>query len=507
MTQLPSADDFAAIGRGYDAACGRSLSLHADAYNRPEWFNADLRAVLAKHWQWVCHAEKLHAPGSYLAVQIAGQPIAVVRDRGGVLRAFYNLCKHRAHELLSGEGTTSRIMCPYHAWIYKLDGQLVRAPETEHLEDFTPSEICRDAVQVAKFCGFVYVNLDPEAPSLSSQTGSLETEIRHWAPDRDPMEVDAMRYIDEVLQPEGHRPGQVGAARHGDAGLHPRAECERSHRIGEVRTRGASFPRSGAGRLRTRRGGRCMKLHGKTALVTGGCGGIGRAVTLRLMNDGYTVLGCGRGPRPGDFPGDAAWVQASVAAPARAQQIVAAAQALGPVSLLVNNAGVQVEKTTADSLDADWDLVIGANCRGVFNMCRAVLPDMGRSGGVIVNIGSISATAADPSMALYNASKAFVHGLTRSIAVDHGPKVRCNAIAPGWIMTGMAEDALALANDPGAARRDALARHPVGRMGTPEDIANMVSWLASDQAAYVSGASFTVDGGMTAASPLNPGLF
>ncbi|MCQ0093082.1 SDR family oxidoreductase [Roseovarius sp. M141] len=248
-------------------------------------------------------------------------------------------------------------------------------------------------------------------------------------------------------------------------------------------------------------------MSARVAIVTGAGRGIGRAIAVRLMADGYTVLGCGRSARGGDFPEGAEWTQASVAETSGVDKISAAAQALGRIALLVNNAGVQVEKTTMDSTDADWDLVIGANCRGVFNMCRAVLPMMEQSGGVIVNIGSISATAADPSMALYNASKAFVHGLTRSIAIDHGPNVRCNAIAPGWILTEMADDAFALANDPEAAKRDALARHPVGRMGTPEDIANMVSWLASDQAAYISGASFTVDGGMTAASPLNPGLF
>ncbi|PVA12060.1 ring-hydroxylating oxygenase subunit alpha [Pelagivirga sediminicola] len=183
MTHFPSADDFDAIRRGYDADSSRSLSLRSDAYTEPKWFDADLRAIMAKHWQWVCHVEKLREPGSYFALQVAGQPVVVVRDRDGVLRAFYNVCKHRAHELLSGEGVTSRIMCPYHAWVYKLDGQLVRAPETEHLEDFTPSEICLDEVQVEEFCGFVYVNLDPDAKSLSEQTGSLETEIRHWAPD------------------------------------------------------------------------------------------------------------------------------------------------------------------------------------------------------------------------------------------------------------------------------------------------------------------------------------
>ena len=101
------------------------------------------------------------------------------------MRAFFNVTKHRAHQLLGGEGMTTRIMCPYHAWVYKLDGQLVRALETEALEDFTPSEICLDQVQVEEFCGFVYVNLDSAAPFLASQTGNLETEIRHWAPDID----------------------------------------------------------------------------------------------------------------------------------------------------------------------------------------------------------------------------------------------------------------------------------------------------------------------------------
>ncbi|MDX1785380.1 MAG: SDR family oxidoreductase [Roseovarius sp.] len=248
-------------------------------------------------------------------------------------------------------------------------------------------------------------------------------------------------------------------------------------------------------------------MTGKVAIVTGGGRGIGRAVVTRLVADGYKVVTCGRSTRPDDLGSQVDWVQGNVAKADDAARIVEVAAAIGPVALLVNNAGVQVEKTTRDSTDADWDLVIGANCRGVFNMCRAVLPGMETQGGAIVNIGSISGHVADPSMALYNASKAFVHGLTRSIAVDHGPNVRCNAVCPGWIMTEMAEDAFALASDPQAAMKDALARHPVGRMGTPEDIANIVAWLGSDQASYVSGATFTVDGGMTAASPLNPGLF
>lgn len=183
MTRLPSAQDFAEIGAGYDRNASRSFSLRKQAYVDEMWYNADLEAIIARTWQWVCHVEKLREPGSYTTTEIAGKPIAIVRDRDGTLRAFYNVCKHRAHELLSGDGNTSRIMCPYHAWVYKLNGTLVRAPHTETLEDFDMGEICLDQVRVEEFCGFIYVNLDPDAAPLRDLTGNLETEIRHWAPD------------------------------------------------------------------------------------------------------------------------------------------------------------------------------------------------------------------------------------------------------------------------------------------------------------------------------------
>jgi len=245
----------------------------------------------------------------------------------------------------------------------------------------------------------------------------------------------------------------------------------------------------------------------RAAIVTGGGRGIGRAVVDRLVADGVRVLSCGRSSRPADLPDVVAWVQADLAVAGEPERLVAEAYAaLGSVDLLVNNAGVQVERTVAESTDDDWELVVAVNCRAVFATCRAVLRTMERDGGVIVNVGSISASIADPSMALYNASKAFVQGLTRSIAVDHGPRVRCNAVSPGWILTGMADDAFAVARDPEAARRDAIARHPAGRMGTPEDVAEIVVWLASDAAAFVTGQDLTVDGGLTAGSPLRPGL-
>ena len=246
----------------------------------------------------------------------------------------------------------------------------------------------------------------------------------------------------------------------------------------------------------------------KTALVTGGSRGIGKAIVARLLADGLQVIACGRSKAPGDFPEAAHWIQADVSLPADAERLLKITKKeLGTIDVLVNDAGVQVERTVLESTDDDWEAVVGTNCRGVFNLCRAVLPDMETNGGVIVNIGSISGVVADPGMALYNASKAFVHGLTRSIAVDHGPSMRCNVIQPGWIMTAMADDAFAVANNPQTAKKDAMARHPAGRFGQPEDIANTVSWLASDDATFVTGQCFTIDGGMTAASPLQPGLF
>lgn len=246
-----------------------------------------------------------------------------------------------------------------------------------------------------------------------------------------------------------------------------------------------------------------MRLEGKRAIVTGGGRGIGRGIVEAFLEEGASVVTCGRSPAPEDLPVDCAWMTADVS---RAEDMEHLAATAGPVDVLVNNAGVQVERTVAASTDADWDLVIGVNCKGVFNACRAVLPRM-RPGGSIINIGSVSGQAADPGMALYNASKAFVHGLTRSIAVDHGPRVRCNAICPGWVETGMLEAGFELASDPEAARQDALMRHATRRFGRPEDIAAMAVWLASDEAGFATGQLFTVDGGMTAASPVNPGIF
>jgi len=257
---------------------------------------------------------------------------------------------------------------------------------------------------------------------------------------------------------------------------------------------------------------RVSSLDGKIALVTGGSRGIGQCIAQTLESHGARVITCGRGNKPVEFAnGSIEWISCDVAVTSSVEAMLSQIrETYGGLSVLVNNAGVQVEKTVLDSSDEDWDLVMGANAKGVFNCCRAALPLMiedKAQKASIINIGSISGRVADPNMALYNASKAFVHGLTRSIAIDHGNSVRCNAILPGWIMTGMVDAAFDQANDPDRAKTDALARHPVGRFGVPQDIANMALWLASDAATFANGQCFTIDGGMTSASPLNPGLY
>lgn len=252
-----------------------------------------------------------------------------------------------------------------------------------------------------------------------------------------------------------------------------------------------------------------QSIEGKVVVVTGASRGIGEATVKLLSAAGARVVGCGRSDAPDGFEGEL-WCTTHVADAGDVERLAAVTlDKFGRCDALVNNAGIQIEKTVVESTDEDWDVLIGTNAQGVFYTCRQFIPMMAEAGGgTIVNIGSISGNHADPQMALYNASKAFVHGLTRSIAVDHGAqKIRCNAICPGWIMTAMADAAFDLASDPTAAKADALARHPVGRFGQPEDIAEAVRWLISDASGFITGQTITVDGGLVSVTPLQPGLF
>lgn len=160
-----------------------SSTLHANCYTDEKYLEVERHAIFQKTWQWACHEEKLREAGDYYVTDIAGQSILLLRNTTGKLRAFYNVCQHRAHELLQGEGKTKMIVCPYHSWSYDLDGELRAARHTEHIEEFNQGEICLNQVQVEEFCGFIYVNLDPYADPLADQSGDLSKEISEFAPD------------------------------------------------------------------------------------------------------------------------------------------------------------------------------------------------------------------------------------------------------------------------------------------------------------------------------------
>jgi len=178
-----SLSEFSQIKGQYDEIATRSHSINTRCYVDPKFLKIEREQVFHRSWQFLCHEEKLRDPGSYVTLGIEGQSIVGVRNREGELKGYYNVCKHRGHELLSGEGQTKRITCPYHAWTYDLDGALVNAPRSEHLENFNQKEICLEPVQIETFCHLVFVNLDPAASSLAMQSGDLAPEIMHYAPD------------------------------------------------------------------------------------------------------------------------------------------------------------------------------------------------------------------------------------------------------------------------------------------------------------------------------------
>ena len=157
-------------------------TLPARYYLDPEVYAQEKAAIFYRTWHYIAHVSQLAEVGDYATLRIADEHLLVVRDRDGQLRGFFNVCKHRAHLLLSGAGNTKSIVCPYHAWAYGLDGQLKAARKAERVAGFDRSEICLDPIRVEVFCGFVFVNLDPAATSLAEQAGDLAEDIERRIP-------------------------------------------------------------------------------------------------------------------------------------------------------------------------------------------------------------------------------------------------------------------------------------------------------------------------------------
>jgi NAD(P)-dependent dehydrogenase (short-subunit alcohol dehydrogenase family) len=253
-----------------------------------------------------------------------------------------------------------------------------------------------------------------------------------------------------------------------------------------------------------------MRFQGKAVLVTGGGSGIGLAAATAFLREGARVaIGEISAAHAGEataiarkeghellvIPGDVSREDDA------ARMVEETVKAYGRIDVLFNNAGILIERQVHEMTEAEWDRQIGVNLKGAFFVAKHAVRQMLRNGGgVIVNTGSVNALIGDPDEAAYCASKAGVALLTKSMALAYaGRNIRVNAICPGWVETPLfAQEAENRGVTVAEYRRYAASEHPLGRIGRPEDIADLVLFLASDESAYTTGALVVADGGYTA---------
>jgi 2-keto-3-deoxy-L-fuconate dehydrogenase len=244
------------------------------------------------------------------------------------------------------------------------------------------------------------------------------------------------------------------------------------------------------------------RLDGKVALVTGGASGIGAATSRELVRAGAEVL-------IADLNLTAAMALAGGLGRAKAIQmdvtqaasVEAARSGISKLDILVNNAGIGLVGDVASTSEEDFERVMRVNVHSVFLVTRAMLPLLLESHGSIVNIGSVAGAVGVKKRFAYCASKGAVQAMTRQIAVDYAKELRCNCIAPGTVQTPFVEGYLDKyhSHEKEKVREELRERQPVGRLGTPEDIAGLVRYLCSKEAEFIQGAVLPIDGGWTAA--------
>jgi len=252
-----------------------------------------------------------------------------------------------------------------------------------------------------------------------------------------------------------------------------------------------------------------LRLSGKVAFITGGGTGIGRACALAFAREGAEVVIAGRRKEPLDkvareieaAGGKSCALSCDVTQRSSVESTLAQAEKyFGRLDTIVNNAGAVVVATAEHTSDAEWERVLAANLTGTFFVSRAALAPLRMAGGgSIINIGSVLGLVARKDRAAYCAAKAGVSGLTRAMALDHAhEKIRVNCICPTLVETELGMLSIQQTANAVAEIQKRIAEIPIGRLGKPEDVASMAVYLASEEASWVTGASFPLDGGLTA---------
>ena len=256
-----------------------------------------------------------------------------------------------------------------------------------------------------------------------------------------------------------------------------------------------------------------MKLQGKTAIITGATSGIGRSTALLFAKHGARIVVVGRDESRGAVTVDAIkkegqealFVRADVSKSQEVQRMVdEAIQAFGRINILFNNAGVGPFGTAVDTSEELWNYVIGVNLTGVFLCSKYVIPHMLRQGGgVIINMGSVNSLMALENEVAYDASKGGVLMLTKSTALDFAKEnIRVNCICPGFIKTTLVEEIWAKSGNP-EIEQEIARKHPMNRIGLPDEVANLALFLASDESSFITGQAIAIDGGLLAGWPFS----
>ncbi|MEI6381840.1 MAG: glucose 1-dehydrogenase [Cyanobacteriota bacterium ELA615] len=251
-----------------------------------------------------------------------------------------------------------------------------------------------------------------------------------------------------------------------------------------------------------------MKLKDKVAIITGSSKGIGKGVAEVFSREGAKVVLTASGSKEGELAaaeiraagGDAIFIKCDVSNEEEVKACIAkTVNTYGRLDILVNNAGIGTYKSVLDVTSEEWDKCLAVNLKGVFLCSKYSIPHMQSIGkGVIINMSSVHAHATANGVAPYCASKGAITALTRNMAIDYGPIIRVNSIAPGWILTPLIEDLFNSYDDPAAIRKKIEDRQVMKRIGTSQDVGQACAFLASDEASFITGTELFVDGGLTA---------